>query len=204
MAATKSKTPYAILGLLSWQPMSGYDIKKLVDMGLQHFWSESYGQLYPTLDKLVANGLATRSEETSAGGRRRRVYSITAAGRRTFTDWLREPTDVTRVRSEPQLKFFLSGRLAEEEGIRLVEEYRQQLRESQREYAASEKVLRQAVRQDTLPNELAGLTGPGDANQPLVLLLSLRHGLLTTEARLAWCEEALRALRSRKRRRKTN
>ena len=90
MAATKSKTPFAILGLLSWQPMSGYDIKKLVDMGLQHFWNESYGQLYPTLDKLVANGLATRSEETSSGGRRRRVYSITAAGRRAFIDWLRE------------------------------------------------------------------------------------------------------------------
>ena len=44
--------------LLSWKPMSGYDIKKLVDAGLSHFWNENYGQIYPTLESLVKEGLA--------------------------------------------------------------------------------------------------------------------------------------------------
>jgi DNA-binding PadR family transcriptional regulator len=39
--AAQRKTWFAILGLLDWRPMSGYDIKKLVEMGLSHFWSES-------------------------------------------------------------------------------------------------------------------------------------------------------------------
>ena len=55
--AARRKTRFAILGLLSWKPMSGYDIKKLIEMGLQYFWQESYEQLYPTLEALVAEGL---------------------------------------------------------------------------------------------------------------------------------------------------
>jgi DNA-binding PadR family transcriptional regulator len=43
----KSKTKYPILGLLAEQPMSGYDIKKLVDVRFSFFWNESYGQSIP-------------------------------------------------------------------------------------------------------------------------------------------------------------
>ena len=50
--------------------MSGYDIKKLVDVGLSHFWSENYGQIYPTLESLVQEGLATRKEDRSSGKRK--------------------------------------------------------------------------------------------------------------------------------------
>jgi hypothetical protein len=42
-----STTPYAILGLLSIEPMSGYDIRANLEESLAHFWSESYGQIYP-------------------------------------------------------------------------------------------------------------------------------------------------------------
>ena len=51
-------TRYAILGLLSLAPMSGYEIRKVAASSIGHFWSESYGQIYPTLRKLVAAGLA--------------------------------------------------------------------------------------------------------------------------------------------------
>ena len=61
-----NKTQFAVLGLLSWQPMSGYTIKKLIEMGLTQFWSESYGQLYPTLEKLVETGLVHRLETLNA------------------------------------------------------------------------------------------------------------------------------------------
>ncbi len=200
MASPKQKTRFAILGLLSWQPMSGYDLKKMIDMGLQHFWNESYGQLYPTLEQLVADGHTTCKKDAGSGGRSRHVYAITAKGRREFLTWLREPTAPARIRSEPQLKFFLTGRLPAAEGIRLVEEYRGQLQEQYDRYVDSEKVLRQAVRSGILPEEIAGLAGgPGESNQPLTLLLSLRHGVLLVEARLAWCDEALKALRARRR-----
>ena len=64
--AKKQKTRSAILGLLSWQPMSGYDIKKLIEMGLRHFWSESYGQIYPTLEQLVKEGFAAKKSQSTS------------------------------------------------------------------------------------------------------------------------------------------
>jgi PadR family transcriptional regulator AphA len=52
-----STTPFAILGLLSIEPMSGYDIRRNLDESLSYFWSESYGQIYPSLKKLEASRL---------------------------------------------------------------------------------------------------------------------------------------------------
>ena len=40
-----SPTAYVILGMLSWWPMSGYDIKATVDKSTRFFWAASYGQI---------------------------------------------------------------------------------------------------------------------------------------------------------------
>ena len=199
--AKKQKTRCAILGLLSWQPMSGYDIKKLIEMGLRHFWNESYGQLYPSLNQLVAEGLVIRKEDAGKGRRRRHIYSITSKGKREFSDWLNEPTGPLPVRNEFLLKFFLTGRQNESESIRLIEEHRAQEEKRLEEFSMSERILRKALRQKTYPPELAEFSGPDDdaSNQLLVFLLSLRHGVRLTEARLAWCDEALKALRAGRR-----
>jgi len=200
----RNKTWFAILGLLAWKPMSGYDIKKLIEVGLSYFWHESYGSLYPTLDRLVVAGLASRKEQRRHGRRTRHVYCITAKGRREMQAWLREPTDLPRTRNELQLKFFLCSRQPPVESIRLLEEYREQQREVQELYADSERILRRAVRDRALPDELEEVL-PTEApkrsdterrNEALIFLLTLRHGVLKVGARLAWCDEALRALRS--------
>lgn len=58
MAAKHSDTTYAILGLLTTDCHTGYDIKQMMDTSLNHFWKISYGQIYPTLKKLVEDGWA--------------------------------------------------------------------------------------------------------------------------------------------------
>lgn len=190
---SSKKTRFAILGLLSWQPMSGYDIKKLVEMGLSHFWNESYGQLYPTLNEIVTEGLARKSSR-SRGKRARHVFTITPKGRREFQAWLAQPTDPPRVRNEFQLKFFLSSRRAPRDAIGLLTDYRRQQRELHGQYVASEHILSQAVRNGTVPRELRGVLNDGSREQLLFFLLTLRHGILAVEARIAWCDEALQVL----------
>ena len=59
----ENKSKYALLGILSMCPGSGYDIKKLMEQSTSNFWSESYGQIYPILKQLVAADLATRHTE---------------------------------------------------------------------------------------------------------------------------------------------
>lgn len=75
------------LALLNFEPMSGYEIRKLVDEGtVAHFAEASYGAIYPALDKMQAEGLVTSHEERAPGKPPRRVFSLTAAGKRAFRE----------------------------------------------------------------------------------------------------------------------
>jgi DNA-binding PadR family transcriptional regulator len=79
---------YAVLGMLSMGLKTGYAMKKHVEGNLGHFWSESYGQIYPVLRQLVADGLATCKEERRPGKPRRNLYTLTRAGWKELRAWL--------------------------------------------------------------------------------------------------------------------
>ena len=198
--ASKQKSKFAILGLLSWKPMSGYDIKKLVDVGLSHFWNENYGQIYPTLESLVKEKLVTKKAERKSGKRRRFVYTITSSGQRAFDEWLHEPTSGPIVRNELQLKFFLCSQRPVKDSVRLITEYQRQQRTMLDEYRRSEQVLRLAIEEDRYDEELDEILDMTTdiekirAKQCQMFYLTLRHGIRMVEARLAWCEEVLKSL----------
>lgn len=59
--AKSGNTMFAVLGVLTKGVYSGYDIKKHFSGSLHHFWSESYGQIYPALKELVAQGYAVEA-----------------------------------------------------------------------------------------------------------------------------------------------
>jgi len=206
----KRKTWYALLGLLSWQPLSGYDVKKMVEIAFSYFWSESYGQLYPTLNRLVEEGLATR-EDMSTGNRPRNEYRITAKGREAFEEWLREPADMPAIRNELQLKFFLTSRMDPAESVRILEEYRAQQLEHLEILEDSERILSESAKTGVFPREIEeaiGLPGSGKkeaetvAHQSRMFLFTLRHGLLRTRAAIEWCDETLASLNPMKGERK--
>src|SRR5712692_7370073 len=99
-----STTPYAILGLLSIEPMSGYDIRRNLEESLSYFWSESYGQIYPTLKRLEAARLIAPVKRTAPATRRRRLYTLTPLGRTRLATWLAEPPTPQPPRDEFLLK----------------------------------------------------------------------------------------------------
>lgn len=101
-------TPYAVLGLLGLGPASGYDIRKEIASSIGHFWSESYGQIYPALRDLTRLGLI-QARGAAAGGRERRVYAITAKGRRALEAWRAVPPRPMPVRNELLLKLFFGA-----------------------------------------------------------------------------------------------
>ena len=85
-----SVTP-VILGFLSFDPMSGYEIKQRVDGSTRFFWAASYGQIYPELRRLATAGLV-EGESSPRGGRQRNVYTLTSAGRASLVEWLAAPS----------------------------------------------------------------------------------------------------------------
>lgn len=110
MKANTGKSKYVMLGMLARMPQTGYTIKKWLENEYSHFWQESFGQIYPTLKKLVAEGLAVSSNQEQPGnGRGQIVYSITDAGRKELSDWLREEPEIEKIRYELLLKISFGG-----------------------------------------------------------------------------------------------
>lgn len=50
---------YAILGLLSWKPLTGYDVKRVMQGSSFLYWSGNNNQIYKTLVKLLESGFVT-------------------------------------------------------------------------------------------------------------------------------------------------
>ena len=101
-----SPTSYLVLGLLEWLgPASPYDLKLATARSVGNFWSFPHSQLYAEPKRLLAAGLVTEDQET--GGRRRLLYSISPAGRKTLAEWLADPdASGWEVRDPGLLKLF--------------------------------------------------------------------------------------------------
>ena len=108
------QTDYVILGLLSEQPLSGYQIKKIVDIRFKFFWSESFGQIFPALKTLAAEGYIEELPATQTGVHTQRTYRILPAGQAALADWLVQPAEKESLRLEILLKTYFSNYAAPE------------------------------------------------------------------------------------------
>jgi len=120
----ENRTTYAILGLLSHEDMTGYDIKKRIDTTLKYFWGASFGSIYPTLNELEKNDFIKREEENSKG-RAKIIYSITVSGKNHLGKWLRQPVEKDELRYETLLKLFFGSHTETEHSIERIEEFKE-------------------------------------------------------------------------------
>jgi PadR family transcriptional regulator AphA len=111
-----SPTAYVILGMVSREARSGYEIKAAVDSSTRFFWAASYGQIYPELKRLSEAGLV-EGIDAPRGERKRTVYAITADGEAELVDWLRQPPETAEMREEGLLKLFFAGVLPAEDAM---------------------------------------------------------------------------------------
>jgi len=102
---------YILLGFLNYHPMSGYDLKSLMDDSTAHFWHAYHSQIYTTLRKLEEDGLLDSEEiESEEAKLNRRVYTLTDLGRKKFADWQRQVmTDISPVKEDLLVRLFFSG-----------------------------------------------------------------------------------------------
>jgi PadR family transcriptional regulator, regulatory protein AphA len=180
----KTTTADALLGLLSLGPMSGYQLRQLIDESIGNFWAESYGQIYPTLKKLVAEDMVTPKKEARGSRTERTLYALTEAGRQRVHTWLRIPAQRRPPRNELLLKLFFSGLVSAEVAIGQVETFRVEQQMRLQCYAGTEREMREKHAQHP---------------QMPYWLMTLRYGVHEAEALLAWCDETVAALTQLKR-----
>src|SRR5947209_14383873 len=123
--AKENKSRYAMLGMLSRGPMSGYAIKKAIEQSVANFWNESYGQIYPILKQLADEGLTTSHAEKQEGKPERYVYTITEKGREELRRWLTEPIEHLVERNELLLKLFFGTQGSVADNIKHVQQFRE-------------------------------------------------------------------------------
>ncbi len=202
----RTTTAEALLGMLSLGAMSGYEIRRTIEGSIGNFWRESYGQIYPTLKRLVGEGLAEVKVERAAGlkdgssgkvvsgnvgsrkgggkdgGRKkggpgRTVYQLTAAGRKRLRVWLKTPSTPQVPRNELLLKIFFAG----QGSPGLVSKQAGAALELHRAELERYGQIRARLMRD-------------HAKHPELpyWLMTLEYGVMQSEAAIAWCERTLK------------
>lgn len=114
-SSTLGPTSHIVLGLLALQgPATSYELNALVDESIGSFWQFPRSQLYAEPRRLAERGLVSESQE--AGGRRRRTYTITDAGRGALEAWLRSPAGFPELRDGGLLRLFFAD-LVDEDAV---------------------------------------------------------------------------------------
>jgi PadR family transcriptional regulator, regulatory protein AphA len=131
VATSLSDSAQAVLVLIALRgPSTAYDVKRALARLAGEYWSAPHTQVYRECARLSSAGLL--DEQVERGGRRRRVYDLTDAGRDAVVAWVREPTDSSmEIRDVASLKLF-AAELSTPDHVRAlaerqVAEYRRRL-----------------------------------------------------------------------------
>lgn len=179
--AKVNKSKYALLGILSNKPGSGYDIKKMCDSSIGHFWNENFGHIYPMLQKMEEEELITKEIKQTEGKQTKNIYSITEKGKKELEKWLMLPIEKDPMRSELLLKIFLSKDIPTENIIEIIQKEKEDAANNLEKYSEIEDFLNSNKIQIDKKN--------------LVLWLStISYGKHSEETKIKWCEETLKSL----------
>jgi DNA-binding PadR family transcriptional regulator len=174
---------YALLSLLSREPMTGYRLAARMRDPIGHFWEARHSQIYPELARLEAMQLVTSTSEQGPGPRAKKTYRITDAGLEGLRAWVGRPTRRWGGRDELILKVFASWVASPSETLKL-------LREATDYHAAQ---LAGYLGERAAPGAIRA-AGMAPNTPQFASYVTLRRGIGYERGRLAWCRWLIRKL----------
>ena len=125
--AELTTTSYALLSLLALRPWTTYELAQQMARSLHWFWPRAESKLYQEPKKLAARGLA-HADRRYNGRRPSTVYTITAAGRRALTAWVRAPGSPSPVLEfEALLRVFAAQMVGADDLRRILDSVRREM-----------------------------------------------------------------------------
>ena len=137
---------FALLGFLNYAPMTGYDLKKIIDDSTNFFWSAHTSQIYRELKTLEKDGYIVSTVKPSEKGPNRKEYSITESGVLHLKKWLSEAHVDENMRNDFMVWLLFSSNIGIDE---LYLQMEKKLKEYKKEYQmlkVVEEVILQYVR----------------------------------------------------------
>lgn len=135
---------YAILGYISWQPMSGYDLKKIFMRSITLPWSGNNNQIYRALSQLHEQGWVEKEVEQQENLPPRKIYTITDSGRQALREWVKSDPQAPSQKHAFLIQLLWADMLNADELDNLLEHYAEDVRH---QMALCQEELRQMDRQ---------------------------------------------------------
>ena len=168
---------YAILGLLSREELSGYDLMGRMKARVGFFWEARHSQIYPELARLEEQGLVTHRVVEQRDRPDKKVYEITPAGLEALKEWVTEPPTPRAARDELVLKAY-SLWLVEPEGA--IALFRDQERRHEERLLDYER--RRGWMEEEWADDILRTDSPRFASYA-----ALRRGILYERGFVEWC-----------------
>lgn len=125
---------HGLLGLLNYDPMSGYELDKAFKASLSFFWQAKTSQIYRELDAMERNGWLTSERIMQTEKPNKRVYTITDSGKEELAHWLSLPdsdiADAMSVKSAFLMRVFFAGETSIEQSLDMLRAYQEKCLES--------------------------------------------------------------------------
>ena len=177
---------HAILGFLSYRPLSGYDLKKVFDATVQHFWPADQSQVYRTLARLTDQGCVEMEKVGQSNRPDRKVYHITQPGRQELARWMASPPPMGTTRRAALVQVFFLGQLSDKEILAKFESFAATMRGTLETY-------------EQLPEGIDAYAGRiGSPRETCFWLSTLDLGKRTMRANLEWAEDMISQIKNRK------
>ena len=175
---------YALLGFLTYQSASGYDLKQLMDVSTSSFWHAKQSQIYTTLKKLEKDELAISHIEPQESRPNRKVYDITETGRKDLKNWLAHPMVEIEPRKETLLlKLFFSSQIDSEA---VLTQLRLQKNLHQAELKKYQTITKAVIEQFSASEDMQGEAQFWEASR--------RFGEMYEEMFIRWLDETIEGI----------
>jgi PadR family transcriptional regulator AphA len=175
---------FAILGFLNYHPYTGYDLKKVFDSSIRHFWPADQSQIYRTLNRLTDKGQARMEKVPQEDRPDRKVYHITDAGRSALREWIMGPPPLDEPRSAPLIQVFFSGQLSDQEILAKFEGYVAIMQTVLDQYDQVPDMILPYQREITSPRE------------HFFWMLTLENGIANMRSNLQWAQSVVDRIKS--------
>lgn len=119
---------HAILGVLSWKPTTGYDLKKFFENSAAMYWSGNNNQIYKALVQLLEEGLVTNEIQHQDKAPTKKIYSITGKGLNELKQWVLSASDAPEFRKTFLVQLSWADLLTEEELLAVLANYENEVK----------------------------------------------------------------------------
>ena len=171
---------YAILGLLSWRPFSGYDLKKVFADSAAFYWSGNNNQIYKALVQLHEEGLVTQEIQHQESLPAKKIYTLTEKGRAALKQWVLFTPELPQFRNTFLIQLAWADLLDGDELDALLAKYEKEVRVQmlmQQEKANREEASPARTRREAYLSEMISQNIISAYENELSWVRKVRHGL---------------------------